>query len=306
MNRKSKLAIFILVVFAVMLAFPVVAFGDMGGFAGSSDFGSFDIGGGGGSFDYDGGSSYDSGGYYGGGGIFIGDGTVFLIIIVIIVVLSIISSIRARKRASANPGAKLEDISTLKPVSEYLEIDPGFNEEKFKEKIADWYVNMQHAWTNKDMAPVQPYFTDVLYSQFESQMKEYIARRQTNKVENIAVLDVELRGWKQDEEKDSMFALVKTRITDYVVDDATGNVLRGSSNNELFMAYEWTLVRSKGMKTPEAGSSGAVVISCPHCGAPININQSAKCEYCGNIVQQKEYDWVVSAIKGVAQRTGKK
>ncbi len=318
MNRRSKFIILLVIVFAVLTLFPVAAFADMGGFAGSSDFGSFDFGGGS-SFDsWDSDSSYDSydggsgglvllpfmGGGSGGGGL-----TFFIIIIIVIAVISIIQRYRnggGSSGGSSNPGAKIEDISTLTPMSEYKTVDPNFNEEKIKEKIADWYVNMQQAWTRKNMAPVQPYFTDTLYAQFESQMKEYIARKQTNYVENIAVLNVELRGYRQDAEKDSIFALVSTRITDYVVDDTTGKVIRGSKGNELFMVYEYTLIRTAGKKTPAEGTTGATEIACPYCGAPININQSAKCEYCGNIIKQKDYDWVISAIKGVAQRTGRR
>ena len=43
--------------------------------------------------------------------------------------------------------------------------------------------------------------------------------------------------------------------------------------------------------------------SCPYCGAPLDINRSAKCEYCDNIVSTNDYDWCLASIKGLSQRT---
>ena len=67
------------------------------------------------------------------------------------------------------------------------------------------------------------------------------------------------------------------------------------------MTYEWTLVRTKGTKTVKAESNETA--HCPNCGAPLDLNHTAKCEYCGAIITAAEYDWVISAIKGIAQRT---
>jgi rubrerythrin len=71
------------------------------------------------------------------------------------------------------------------------------------------------------------------------------------------------------------------------------------------MTYEWTLSRSKGMKTPErAAGGGTATIQCPNCGAPLEINQSAQCPYCGSVINAEAYDWVISAVRGLSQRTG--
>ena len=67
------------------------------------------------------------------------------------------------------------------------------------------------------------------------------------------------------------------------------------------MEYEWTLVRTKGKKTGVDDEKKRK--SCPYCGAPLDINRSAKCEYCDNIVSTNDYDWCLASIKGLSQRT---
>ena len=44
-------------------------------------------------------------------------------------------------------------------------------------------------------------------------------------------------------------------------------------------------------------------LHCPNCGAPLDVNHSAKCEYCGQVITVDDYDWVISQIKGISQVT---
>jgi hypothetical protein len=62
-------------------------------------------------------------------------------------------------------------------------------------------------------------------------------------VERIAVMSVNLSGWKRDETDDIMVARLRTRITDYTLDDTNGNLISGSRTAEKFMDYEWILKR---------------------------------------------------------------
>ena len=43
--------------------------------------------------------------------------------------------------------------------------------------------------------------------------------------------------------------------------------------------------------------------TCPNCGAPVSLSQSGQCEYCGSVLISGAYDWVVSAIRGISQRS---
>ena len=69
------------------------------------------------------------------------------------------------------------------------------------------------------------------------------------------------------------------------------------------MTYEWLLTRTSGQLTGEQEAVQSVV--CPHCGATLNINKTAKCDYCGSIITVEEHGFVISSIKGLSQRTGR-
>lgn len=292
-NRK----LYILVIAVLMIAILAVpAFADAGNFSGHSNFG---------------GSSGGSHGFSGSGALgllFLGrsGGNAGGIIFVIIVIYVLITIMKNRRNAVSSGYSINTTASGLMPMESIRSTDPDFSENAMKEKIANLYVQMQGAWQNKKFESMRPYMTDALYNQFVMQLNELIRSDYTNYVERIAVLDVTLTGWRSDEINDAVVALVNTRINDYTVDDKTGKVVSGSKNQEKFMCYEWTLIRSKGIKTaaPTAeGSGGMNTIHCPSCGAPIEMNQSAKCPYCDCVIDSNDFDWAISAIKGISQRT---
>ena len=100
---------------------------------------------------------------------------------------------------------------------------------------------------------------------------------------------------------DVLVARLKTRIVDYTLDDATGSLVSGDRNKEKFMTYEWDLVRPTGTKTEAGGNMQTV--SCPHCGAPLEINASAKCPYCGSVITLEEHGFALNAIRAISQET---
>ena len=299
---------------AMVLAIVISPMGghalDFGDFGGDNDYGGDDDWGGGGDSDSD--SSGDGLGaiiwwlfkvvydLFGVPGV----------IVLAIILLALYFAAKKKKKGSGQPyqqhtpqpqGAQRTDRSTLAQMYTYQQVDPNFDIEGFKEKLSNLYVQCQNAWTDKNMESLRPYLTDAMYAQFDRQLESYRAKHQTNRVERIAVLGVELVGWKQAGGKDTIVAELRTRIVDYVVDDNTGTIIRGSDRNEKFMTYEWTLVRTSGQTTGQAsGMTGQI---CPSCGAHVDINHTAVCEYCGTVLTTDTFDWVISNIKGISQQT---
>ena len=302
----KKLLAVLLSVMLLCGAVSVLAHADFGDYGGDYDFGGGDYDSGG--YDYDFGDDDDDGGYYfvggsdgssgSGGGSSILGGVVLAAIIILVIYMS-----RRKKggQAPVMPGAQATDASTLRSMNDYLALDPQFSEAAFREKLSNMYVQFQNAWQDKDLTPLRPYLTDAFFNKCDRQLDAYRQNRQTNRIDRPSVLGVELVGWKQEAGVDLVVARLRTRIVDYVVDDATGSVVRGSNTAEKFMEYEWDLVRTSGQTTGE--SAGTTVQSCPHCGAPIDVNHTAVCEYCGSVLTTDTFDWAVREIKGLSQRT---
>lgn len=305
MRQKRKLYILFAAIFLAVGLLTVPALADAGNFSGNSGYG--------GGSGYSGGSGYGSGGFvfFGGGGDGSGGGGGTAAIVVAVVIILIIARVVRQSQLNATisgggyaPGS--EDEGSLQPISSLRETDPNFSEQAFREKISNLYVQMQDAWQKKDFEPMRPYMTDALYTQFDRQLDELRESGQTNYVDRIAVLSVVFSGWRTDETNDTIIALVNTRIVDYTLDDKTGKLAAGSKTMEKFMTYEWTLIRATGTKTAAPGGAHETDAKrCPSCGAPLDVNQSARCPYCGSVVTARDFDWVISSIKGISQKDGR-
>ena len=285
---------------------PIIVVGDAGNFGGDSDWG--------GGSDWDSGSSWDddsdwdsgsswSSSYSSDSGTSTGGFPFWIVVVVIVGVLVLFGRNKKKGTHSApyTPAAPVQ-ANVQAALANLKQEDPLFSEAEILRKVSNGYIQMQEAWQNKAWEPMRMLLTDELFNQFAAQLKPYIDNRRTNRVERIAVLSTAIVGCGKDEVNDSLTVRVQARINDYVVDDVTGNVVSGDPNRELFMTYEWTLIRALGKKTPEQDETGH--ISCPNCGAPLSISQSAKCSYCGTVVTARDYDWVVSAIRGISQKSG--
>ena len=300
--KRWKGLLALLVALAAVCALSFIAPADFGDFAGDTDFGGGDSGWSGGDWDSDWDSSWDSDWDVGFGLPF---SLPLPVIIAVIVAVAVIMSRSGKSGGRAPGGGRPQGAAPtaqerLRPMAELQGMDPAFSASAMTEKISNLYIQFQNSWQAKDLTPVRPYLTDALYAQMDRQLQTaYVQRGLTNRIERIAVLGVELRGFYQDETNDALVAEVRARIVDYVTNDATGQVVRGNPNQELFMTYEWTLVRSKGMKTVQG--DGVTTVHCPNCGAVVDLNQSAQCRFCGGVLQISEYDWAVSQIKGISQ-----
>lgn len=319
--RKRTIMKYITVIITLLFAFALTAYADFGDYGGDADFGydyndnnSFDDY----DYNYDDDVDYDDdnrgGGYIirndssdsdnsgsSGGNGWIGFVVVFVFIVLIFGIPIIRSLLGKNKKTIVAPGALPTDVSTLRPISEYNTVDPHFSQPDFCEELSNMYVRFQNAWQAKKLDDVRPCLSDDFYAQVNRQLDTYRKNKQTNRIERISVMGVDLLGWKQEGGKDVIIARLQTRIVDYVVDDATGNVIRGSNTAEKFMTYEWNLIRTSGRQTGQ--SNGESASSCPNCGAPLDLNKSAKCEYCGSIIETDDFDWVLSGVKGLSQRT---
>ena len=208
---------------------------------------------------------------------------------------------KSNERRSFIP-LNVEPVRDLRPITTYIALDPEFDEAKVKSLMANLYVQMQDAWHSKDISSLRPYMTDEFYNQMNRQLDALRLTGRTDYTENIAVLTVDVKGWRQSSGMDYIIVGLTSRITSYVLNDRTGELISGDMTHEKFMEYEIELSRKTGtLTTPEDSELHSE--TCPHCGAPITINASARCEYCGSVITQVNTDWAICSMRGMSQRT---
>ncbi|MEA5048465.1 MAG: TIM44-like domain-containing protein [Eubacteriales bacterium] len=313
---KKRFARVLITAFALVFCLTLGAYSlaDAGNFSGGSDWGGGGSSWGGGSdwgsSSWDSGSSwssgstyYDDGSYSDGSSDSLGclGGNLFTVVIIIIVAIVVLRYIRSGKSQGGSATYTAAQEEPGLPIDTLKQKDPNFNEQVFLEKVGNQYIQMQNAWQAKQWEPMRAFMTDALYNQMARQLQTLIDAKQTNHVDRIAVLETRIVRYAVEGDNDVLVVRVSTRITDYTTDDRTGNIVSGSTTRELFMVYDWKLTRQKDKKT--LAQPSVTQISCPNCGAPLDINHTGKCPYCDTVVTLSDHDWALSAIKGISQRT---
>lgn len=306
MKKRFKRYLALLILALCCLTIGAYSLADAGNFSGDTDWGGGGSDWGSSDWGSDSSSSWSSGSttYYDDGSSNSSGGCIgsdlFYIVIVIIVII-VISRMRKSKNSGGSSVYKAAEEEPGLPLDTLKQKDPNFNEQAFLEKVGNQYVQMQNAWEAKDWEPMRAIMTDSLYNQMQRQLQALVDAKRTNHIERIAVLETRIVRYAVEGDNDVLVVRLSTRICDYTTDDRTGSVVGGSQTRELFMVYDWKMIRQKDKLTLEQPSMTQV--SCPNCGAPLEINHSGQCPYCGSVITLSDHDWVLSSIKGISQRS---
>lgn len=131
-------------------------------------------------------------------------------------------------------------------LSHIRQMDAGFSEERFCDLVMDNFFKIQGAWMNRDLAPVSGLLTDEMRRVFQTDIDRLLRDRQVNRLENIAVRNVEICEAWQEQGQDFITALIYANLLDYTTDDSSGAVVSGSKTEPVKFEEFWTFTRSIG------------------------------------------------------------
>jgi predicted lipid-binding transport protein (Tim44 family) len=126
------------------------------------------------------------------------------------------------------------------------QMDPNFDEGRFSDAVMDIFFKIQGSWMHRDLAPVSGLLTDEMKRYFQDDIDTLIREKKINKLENIAVRNVEVVEAWQESGQDFITARIYANLLDYTTDDATGAVISGSTTDPVKFEEYWTFTRTVG------------------------------------------------------------
>jgi len=124
-------------------------------------------------------------------------------------------------------------------------MDPQFNEDNFQTLCMDIFFKIQGAWANRDMASARSLLTDEMFRILQSEAEQMQRDKKFNKLENIAVRNVEIAEAWQEEGRDYITVRFLANLLDYTVSER-GELLDGSKTDPVKFEEYWTFVRPVG------------------------------------------------------------
>jgi predicted lipid-binding transport protein (Tim44 family) len=126
------------------------------------------------------------------------------------------------------------------------QMDPTFDEQKFKDQCLDNFFKIQGAWANRDMSTIRNLLTDEMYGILQGDADELKRNKRINRLDNIAVRTVDITEAWQETGKDFMTARFYANLLDYTVDETSGQVVSGSKTEPIKFEEYWTFTRPVG------------------------------------------------------------
>jgi predicted lipid-binding transport protein (Tim44 family) len=125
------------------------------------------------------------------------------------------------------------------------QMDAGFDEKVFTEKAMDIFFKIQGAWMNRDLKSVKGLLTDELEGIVQEDINELLQDKRINRLENIAVRNIEITEAWQESGEDFLTVLFTANLLDFTTDEA-GRLLEGSKTEPVKFGEFWTFTRFTG------------------------------------------------------------
>lgn len=126
------------------------------------------------------------------------------------------------------------------------QMDPSFDDNRFNDGVMDLFFKIQGGWMNRDLAPVAGILTEEMRGIMQADIDQLLREKRVNRLENIAVRNVEIIEAWQETGQDFITALIYANLLDYTTDDATGQVVTGSKTDPVKFEEYWTFTRPVG------------------------------------------------------------
>jgi predicted lipid-binding transport protein (Tim44 family) len=126
------------------------------------------------------------------------------------------------------------------------QMDPAFDEQRFKDQCMDNFFTVQGAWANRDLSTIRNLLTDEMYRILQGDADELKKNKRINRLDNIAVRSVEPSEVWQEAGNDFITVRFHANLLDYTVDETTGEVVSGSKIDPVKFEEFWTFTRPAG------------------------------------------------------------
>lgn len=131
-------------------------------------------------------------------------------------------------------------------LAQVRQTDPDFDPAYFTEVASDVFFQVQAGWMRRDLDSYRHLLGDQLAKEYEGHFEEMRQKGRINKLESIAIRNVEVVQAGSDGNEDFVTVLFTANLLDYWEDDKTGELLEGSMTSPVKFKEEWTWARPAG------------------------------------------------------------
>lgn len=133
-------------------------------------------------------------------------------------------------------------------VKEIWTVDDSFDPEAFKETAQDLFFKIQAGWTRRDTEILKAFVGDQLLDEYAQHFREMKQHGHINRLENIAVRKIDLIDAGVQEGDIFVTLRFTANLLDYTVDETSGEIVSGDSENPVKFEEDWTFATPVGQR----------------------------------------------------------
>lgn len=180
-------------------------------------------------------------------------------------------------------GANMISKSTLKK----LKIGPK-NDKSFTETIQKYDPNFS---ISNFYSSLQNKIASVIYAENKAQIEAFSAEDLSGflgRYKDVINIETEYMG---------VLDYSVDETNQYILAEVCMRFLRYKENQCVSQEETWNVRLFKSAECKTQVLCAPAMMTCQSCGAPFDLLSGKECEYCGNIIQMENYDWVIQEIK---------
>src|SRR5882672_484633 len=170
--------------------------------------------------------------------------------------------------------------------------NPTFTWADFQARARLIFNELQAAWSMLNWERARPHETDNIFQMHRYWIDAYQRQGLRNALDQCQITAMQPVKVKVDAFYNAITLRIFAQGYDYTI-DKNGRVVAGSNKNLRRWSEYWTFIRNSKAKAGPAHAD----LNCPNCGAPLKVNATGICEFCGGKVTSGEFDWVLSKIE---------
>ena len=212
------------------------------------------------------------------------------LVVIIVFIIVIVSAIKSRNKGGSTNITAVDDSAVENKIKQFI---PDFNKKEFLQNGYDMYVKIQNAWMDFKLDDVKDIITDEIYTMYDSQLTTLEVKGEKNIMKDFVLRNCYLTDVVKQNDTITITTNYSIEFYDYIIEEQSGKVMRGNSNRKIRSTYE--------MKFRMSLDESDKVDKCPNCGAPIEMNSSGICQYCGAKLVSENTKWVLTEKKTTNQ-----
>jgi len=176
-------------------------------------------------------------------------------------------------------------------IDEFMELDKSFNPSVFINKADNIFVKLFTAVMLNELDNVKHFISEDVYKIYQEKIDVLDKKGQRQMYDELNVKNSIISAIDVIDSKYVIDVNLTARYMDYVIDLNSGEKVCGMDDRRIEVNYHLRFIRD--IKVLQQG----IVRRCSSCGAPMDINNSGRCSYCGSIYNLEDYDWILDSIK---------